>query len=219
MNGACVLVLAAASATAFEVERGEGSLRVHLEQESVATYVWKDETISRPFWKDLHAPGGLRVTRNHPPVEGREATDHATMHPGLWLAFGDISGHDFWRNKATVRLDRFLEEPAVRGETLTFAVQCSLRSMDGTVLGRQQDRFVFSARPGGILLTWKATFLPAAIGPLVFGDQEEMGLGIRLAANLVERNGGRIRSSAGGEGAAATWGQPARWCDASGIVD
>ena len=25
------------------------------------------------------------------------------MHPGLWLAFGDLNGIDFWRNKAPVR--------------------------------------------------------------------------------------------------------------------
>ena len=32
----------------------------------------------------------------------QDLDDHPTMHPGLWLAFGDINGADFWRNKGRV---------------------------------------------------------------------------------------------------------------------
>src|SRR5262245_2261495 len=64
-------------------------------------YHFKDARIKRPFLAHLHAPDGTQVTRNHPPKAG-DAGDHDTMHPGLWLAFGDLGGADFWRNNGTV---------------------------------------------------------------------------------------------------------------------
>ena len=69
--------------------------------------------ILRPYFCNVHAPGGIQVTRNHPPVAGQDATDHDTMHPGLWLAFGDINGQDFWRNKGRIEHVRFTEPPKV----------------------------------------------------------------------------------------------------------
>ncbi|MFH1740435.1 MAG: DUF6807 family protein, partial [bacterium] len=65
-----------------------------------AKYVFNDDEISRPYFCDVYAPSGIQVTRNHPPIEGVDRTDHATYHPGLWLTFGDISGSDVWRNSA-----------------------------------------------------------------------------------------------------------------------
>ena len=79
----------------------------------VAHFVFKDEQILRPHFAHVHTPDGTQVTRTHPPVAGKDAVDHATMHPGLWLAFGDVSGNDFWRNKATVRHERFTGAPTV----------------------------------------------------------------------------------------------------------
>jgi hypothetical protein len=54
----------------------------------------------------LRAPSGVAVTRHHPPIAGSDATDHDTMHPGVWLAFGDLNAQDFWRNKARIPLAR-----------------------------------------------------------------------------------------------------------------
>ena len=68
------------------------------------------------------------------------------------------------------------------------------------------------------MLIWDATY-HSDLQDFVFGDQEEMGLGVRLATNLIEKHGGLIRSSEGLEGAAATWGRAAAWCDYAGVVD
>ena len=70
----------------------------------VATYVFRDDKILRPYFANVHAPGGIQVTRNHPPVPGKDATDHDTMHPGVWLAFGNLSGQDFWRQRGQASL-------------------------------------------------------------------------------------------------------------------
>ncbi len=183
----------------------------------VATYVFRDDKILRPYFTGLHVPGGITVTRTHPPVAGKDATDHDTMHPGLWLAFGDISGQDFWRNKAVVRHERFLQEPAGRGADLTFASLNRLVASDGSSLGTQVSRVTLRPHAAGYFLIWEATFEPDR-ADLVFGDQEEMGLGVRLATPLTEKNGGMIRNSAGLKTAKATWGKTASWCDYSGTI-
>ncbi len=80
----------------------------------VAEYVFEDAEILRPYFTRLHSPTGILLTRNHPPVAGTDATDHATMHPGIWLAIGDINGQDFWRNKAKIKHIRFTSEPPLK---------------------------------------------------------------------------------------------------------
>jgi hypothetical protein len=183
----------------------------------VADFVFRDDRILRPYFANLHAPGGLRVTRNHPPVEGADAVDHDTMHPGLWLAFGDINGVDFWRNKGRIQQVRFLEPPIVEQSRLRFATECRLLAPSGEALGSVTNRFELSSRAGGWLVVWEALFRSDA-GPLAFGDQEEMGFGVRVATAITEKNGGQIRNSAGQGTARTTWGQPAAWCDYSGVI-
>src|SRR3954449_9919488 len=68
-----------------EFERRADALKITADGEPVATYVLRDDTILRPYFAHLFAPGKVPVTRRFPPVEGTDPTDHATMHPGLWL--------------------------------------------------------------------------------------------------------------------------------------
>ena len=49
-----------------------------------------------------------------------------------------------------------------------------------------------------------------------FGDQEEMGLGIRVATDHAVTNGGVITSSDGRKNEKQVWGRQADWCDYSG---
>jgi putative membrane-bound dehydrogenase-like protein len=202
----------------FHVEQRADRLVIGHSGQPVAEFVFRDEKILRPYFANVHAPGGMKATRNHPPVAGVDATDHDTMHPGLWLAFGDISGADFWRNKGRIEHVRFTEPPAVHDGRLTFATDCRLRTPDGPTLCAMSNRFTLTAQASAWLLVWDATFR-SDDGEFTFGDQEEMGFGARVATAITEKNGGVITSSAGLKTAKNTWGQPAEWCDYSGIVD
>ncbi len=155
------------------------------------------------------------MTRNHPPVKGVDALDHEQLHPGIWLAFGDINGQDFWRNKAAMEHLRFVSAPTIADGRLTFATECRLMTGDGQPLGLMTNNFTLTARPHGWLLVWSAEFR-AGQQAITFGDQEEMGFGARVATAFTEENGGLIRSSTGKQTAEQTWGQPASWCDYSG---
>lgn len=199
----------------FSVQRQEDRLLISLSGSPVAEFVFDDDEILRPYFSNLRLANGLQVTRNHPPVEGLDSTDHPTMHPGVWLGFGDISGHDFWRNKGNIKHQRFITEPQIKDGRLTFDTECQLLTHQGQALCRLSNHFTLTPRPSGWLLVWSATF-HADRQEIVFGDQEEMGLGARLATAMTEKNGGLILNSSGLQSAGQTWGQPAKWCDYSG---
>lgn len=203
---------------AFQVEERPDRLIITRSDRPVAEFVFRDEKILRPYVTRLHAPGGLQLTRNHPPQPNVDATDHDLMHPGLWLAFGDISGHDFWRNKATIEHVRFIAPPGVENGDLRFSTESRLLTATGDPLCQLTSRFHLADRPAGYLLVWDATFR-SDTRDITFGDQEEMGFGARLATPLIEKNGGRLLNSHGKTTAAQTWGQPAAWCDYAGTAD
>lgn len=205
-------------ARSWDFEDRGGMLALRFDGQSVAEFVYRDAKVLRPFFANLRAPGDVAVTRHHPPMAGTDATDHDTMHPGVWLAFGDVNGQDFWRNKGRIEHLRFAEPPRVENGRLTFATENRLLTTHGQPVCTQVSHFTLAARPAGFLLVWDATF-SADLGDVIFGDQEEMGLGARVATAITEKNGGVITSSAGLITAKNTWGQPAEWCDYSGTVN
>ena len=213
----CLAAELASSKNELRFEWGNGKLIILCDGQGVGEFVYRDEKIPRPFFANLRAPGGIQVTRNYPPQPGKDDMDHATVHPGVWLAFGDVNGQDFWRNRATIRHERFTAEPAVREGRLSFATESRMLTTEGQPICTLHSQFTFSVRPAGYLLIWDAVF-HAEQREIVFGDQEEMGLGVRVATPIAERNGGLIVSSSGDKTARQTWGKAYQWCDYSGVV-
>ena len=211
-------VPAAAPAADVAFQRQPGQVQVTIDGTDVATYVYADPQIPRPYFAHVHAPDGTRVTRNHPPVEGRDRTDHDTMHPGIWMAFGDLSGTDIWRNKGRVVHERFVQQLTGGSDEGGFAVRNRYETSDGQPICHEVCRFQFLVRPHGYLLLWDSTF--SSDDEFYFGDQEEMGLGVRLATSIavVSGQGGRILDSQGRRNGVAVWGKTADWCDYSGPV-
>jgi putative membrane-bound dehydrogenase-like protein len=203
------------ASSGFSVDQQKDRLCISLDGKRIVDFVFLDDKILRPYFANARLVDERQVTRNHPPVKGVDALDHDNMHPGIWLAFGDISSHDFWRNKAAMEHVRFVSEPQIADGRLTFSNECRLKTSSGQSIGSLTNAFTLMHRPSGWLLVWDATF-HADQGPIVFGDQEEMGFGARVATPFTETNGGLIRSSSGKQTAKETWGQPAKWCDYSG---
>lgn len=202
----------------FQVTQEPDRLIIAHSSRPVAEFVFRDGKILRPYFANVHTPGGLKATRNHPPIAGADAADHDTMHPGLWLAFGDINGADFWRNKGRIEHIRFTAPPVVKDGLLTYTTECVLRAPDGRAICSLTNRFTLRAQTHAWLIGWDATFR-ASDADLTFGDQEEMGFGARVATGITEKNGGVITNRRGLRTANATWGQPSEWCDYSGLID
>ena len=226
MKSPCLLVLAVAllATTCHAADRAPAinfsarprMIVIKAGDQPLATYVYSDPDIPRPYFKDLHAPGHLQVTRHHPPREGIDPTDHPDYHPGLWLDFGDLSGADFWRNKARVEHVEFTQPPTVSADRAAFTVRNRYLKDDQT-LCEEICTYTFLLRPAGYLILWDSTF-QSDHDDFWFGDQEEMGLGVRLATPIMVKanKGGRILNSAGQTNEKATWGKQAAWCDYSG---
>ncbi|QDV34379.1 Serpin (serine protease inhibitor) [Tautonia plasticadhaerens] len=189
-------------------------LRITVGGQPFATYVFERGETPSPFLEHLHTPGEVQVTRNNPPVEGVDIADHPTFHPGLWLAFGDLGGADSWRNADPIRHAGFVKEPQGGPGRGGFTVR-NLHSRDGGVIAEEICRLTVLSRPAGTLLVWDSEFRPMD-DSLAFGDQEEMGLGVRVATPLTVVNAGRIIDDEGRVDEARVWGQQADWCSYSG---
>ncbi len=202
----------------FRWTRAAGRLAITHGETPVATYVFSDSTILRPYLENLRAPSGVQLTRNNP-LQPADAADHATMHPGLWLGFGSINGQDFWRNKGKIEHVGFLRPPAVEEGVFSFVTDNQLIAPDGAVIGRQTLEISVRASGEFAYLVTVASTLQGAQVDLEFGDQEEMGLGVRMETGLTEKAGGRVTNSAGTQGAKAVWGNTATWAAYAREVD
>ena len=207
-----------------------GQMPITVDGKTVAVYVYEDPKISRPYFAHIKAPDGIQASRNYPPIAGQDLTDHSTYHPGLWMSFGDISGSDYWRIKARVEHVQCPGAPKGGPGKGTFTVlNHYLDQQDASkVVCDELCHFTFLVRPEGYLLLWDATF--SSDHEFYFGDQEEMGLGFRVATPIrVEKNNSRRRASVDGNGTILDskgrkneeqiWGNTADWCDYSGTID
>lgn len=220
VSGFLTLLSAAMSGRSeeFRIEHREDRLVITDGPEPVTEFVYKDEKILRPYFANVHVPGGFGVTRPHPPDPATGSADHADMHPGIWMGFGDVSGHDFWRNKGRIVHERFVLEPTASADQVSIVTVSTMQGENGEKLAKVLNAFLLARLPGGWRLDWKARITPQVDG-FYFGDQEEMGLGVRVATPLTERSGGLITSSEHRTTAGETWGQRAAWCDYSGMID
>ncbi|MBX9792490.1 MAG: PmoA family protein [Pirellulales bacterium] len=215
--------LASANEPTIRFAHEPGALRVSAGDQPVATYFYQDREITRPFFAHVHAPGGLPVTRHHPPRPGIDDTDHGTagnyFHPGIWLAFSDLSGHDYWRLKAPVRHEAFVAEPAAKADHGTFTVRNSYRDelQPDVTVAHELCRYTVVAIPGAFVLVSDSLFW-SVDRALEFGDEEEMGFAVRVATPLAVKHGGHLRDSAGRHGEQQIRGRSAPWCDYSGTV-
>jgi hypothetical protein len=224
---ASTALAAAPDARVVEFARGNDRVTVAIDGLPVAVYCYHDETITRPFFAHVRAPSGLQVTRHHPPIEGQDSPDHATFHPGIWMSFGDISGSDYWRIMARVRQKEFVDEPRGGPGKGTFAVRNEYldQKNPSNVVCNELARYTFLVRPSGYLLLWDSTF--SSSKEFYFGDQEEMGLGFRVATPLrvegkskinLPPGNGTILDSQGRKNEKQIWGNSADWCDYSGTM-
>lgn len=203
----------------FTFDEQPSKVVVRLDGVAVASFVYDDAAVGRPYWCDVRSPSGIPLTRSHPP-QAPDDLDHVAMHTGLWMSFGDLSGCDYWRCKARTQQVRFLESPASHGKTGGFSVlNHYLKTDSSEVLATEKADYQFCEVPHGYRLQWSSEFR-AIDKDIVFGDQEEMGLGVRMVSSLAEKRGqgGRILDSDNRVGAKQVWGEPVEWCDSSGRI-
>src|SRR5687768_8374455 len=160
------LILAAAAAAVLMTPVLEGQVKsvavtakaserrvdVLVDGKPFTSYIYPT-TLKKPSLFPIRTAKGTVVTRGFP-LEPRpnERVDHP-HHVGLWLNHGNVNGLDFWNNSdglpaaqapkmGTVVHRRVVEAKggADRGE---LAIEADWVKPDGSVLLREQTRFVF----------------------------------------------------------------------------
>jgi hypothetical protein len=202
-----------------DFQQKPGELLITIGGKPFATYVYEDQEITRPYFAHVKTRCGIQVTRNHPPATD-DPQDHATFHPGIWLSFGDINGNDYWRIKSKVEHEMFIEQPVGGIGDGSFSVRNYYMSSDGKErILAERVKYSIKVRPSGIFLMANSTFSSAS-GDFTFGDQEEMGLGIRVNTQIsVQYGQGNITNAEGMKDGEGTWGKSSKWIDYSGIID
>ena len=202
-----------------EFQMKPGKVHITIGGAPFASYIYEDPEISRPYFAHVKAPNGTQVSRNHPPIEGKDRTDHATYHPGVWLTFGDISGNDYWRLKARTKHERFVQKPKGGPGRGTFAVENRYLSTNGAkTVCVETCRYTVLVREAGHLLIMDSSF-SSDEGDFTFGDQEEFGLGIRVTTPISVKEDGQITNADGMVNEKKVWGKQSDWCDYAGPVE
>lgn len=195
-----------------------GRLKIEYNGEALTEFVFVDADVPRPYFAFMNSRNGIRLTRKHPP-RADEAQDHIGLHTGVWLAFGDISGNDYWRLKAKVEHAGFVEKPQVIDKRVRWTVRNRYKSTDGSsTVCEEVCEYTVEVLGKGWLLTTDSVFRSDA--EFSFGQQDEMGLGVRVPTAMAVKSGqgGRIVDSAGRKNEKEIWGTNADWVDYGGIV-
>ena len=202
----------------FDFDRRDGELDIRVDGHPVATYVWADPVTFRPYFKQVFALNGkAQITRPHPPGP-EDFDDHETYHPGIWWGFGDVGGNDYWRLKNKIAGGEFLGKPKAQRDYAEFAVRNQLLDGQGQLFCVQTCRYRFYKQRHGMLIVCESSLIRKK-ADFWLGDQEEMGLAVRVAKSITQKQGGKIYDSEGRTDRKALRTHQADWCDYSGSID
>lgn len=174
-----------------------------------------------PYLWPVRGPGGVEMTRAFPvaPAREGEAKDHP-HHTSMWLAHGDVNGHDFWHSKgATPRVD-VLGEPkvAVKAGVMTVDMIAEWIASPGEALLREKRRMTLSEMDGVRHIDVDVRL--EALVDVTFGDTKEGTFALRLHPALRLRGEVAKGKALDSEGRAdrALWGKRSRWLAYHGPV-
>ena len=232
----------------MQVVPNEAARRVDItyDGQPFTSYMWPT-TLKKPVLYPLRAPDGTILSRGYP-LEPRpgERVDHP-HHAGMWFNYGNVNGFDFWNNSDAIKPADREKMGSVRQVRIVSAhsgrdrgdltVETVWTDGKGEDLIQATTHFVFEHRPDANVIDRVTTL--KALQPIVFHDDKEGMLGIRVAHFLespTEKGGmfadasGRVTKVADADTTGATgmyltsegkqgdaaWGTRGRWCLLSG---
>jgi len=175
-----------------------------------------DPDHEKPYCHPFIGPAGVALTRMGLPTdaEGR------THRHGLWLAYRDLDGENFWDDRADHGRQRHQSirrlTDGVASARLTHHL--TWESAGGQPKLTEQRHLRLWALPGGERLLDLSLELRAGERPVRFGRSPFGFLGARVARTMAVAGGGRVTTATGARDEAGALHQRARWCDYSGPV-
>jgi hypothetical protein len=165
---------------------------ISIDGQPFTSYIYP-QSLEKPVLYPIRSAAGLVVTRGYPlePQPGERA-DHP-HHIGHWFNYGDVNGYDFWGNsvetpanlkpKTGVIVQKAITRAAGGDKSGELSINADWVIPDGSILLREQTRFIFAGEPGARTID-RTTTWTAADKPLAFNDTKEGAFGIRVARSL-----------------------------------
>ena len=170
----------------------ERRVDVIIDGQPFTSYIYPP-TLKKPVLYPLRTAAGTLVTRGFPldPRKG-ERVDHP-HHVGLWFNHGDVNGLDFWNNSDAIGPDRAarmgtivhrrIAEATSGDDRAVLVVEAEWLDAVGRPLLRERSQFTFAGTPDSRAIE-RLTTLTALDKPVVFRDNKEGMLGLRVAREL-----------------------------------
>ncbi|HEV1284583.1 MAG TPA: PmoA family protein, partial [Bryobacteraceae bacterium] len=178
----------------------------------------------KPYFHPLRSASGQIVTRSFPMenIPGESTTDQ--HHRGVWLAYRDVNGFDFWQNEFSYHnknagkvITRRLYDLKSGQDRGSFRGTFAWLSPTGDAILEESRTMTFSGDSATRIVDVDITL--KALVDTTFGDAKDGAFSVRLAEPLTEKNSGTILNSEGGRKMDQTWGKPASWVDYSGELN
>ncbi|MEZ0484701.1 PmoA family protein [Fibrella aquatica] len=231
------------------LKRENGRVAVLVDGQLFTAYIYPGpDVLKKPVLYPILTATGNPITRGWPmdPRPG-ERVDHP-HHVGLWFNYGDVNGYDLWNNSSSVDpkgiygtiVNTNIARLNEKGNKAELTVEADWQDRDGKTMLHETTLFTFEA-DGNTRRIDRQTTLKAAGNDVVFKDNKEGMLGLRLARQLehpsnkaelftdasgkatavakLDNSGvtGKYRSATGIEGD-AVWGTRAPWVTLTGTL-
>ncbi len=230
---------------------GKAHIDVLVDGKPFTSYIWPG-SLKKPTLYPIRSGAGVVITRGFPPSAGERA-DHP-HHVGLWFNYGDVNGYDFWNHSNAIHDPARLEKmgriihsgvtqmDSGRGHAVLGVRTRWVSAQNGTPLVDEETTFTFRATADGLRTIDRATYLRAAGQDVIFGDNKEglLGLRVRRAFEDPAEKGGEFVDAAGkvtktdtldptgvtgvytsseGKIGGKVWGTRGKWTTLGGTVD
>jgi Methane oxygenase PmoA len=187
--------MAAPAQVKVVADEAQKRVDVTIDGKPFTAYVWPD-SLMKPVLDPLVAPDGTTVTRGYPLFPGNgERVDHP-HHAGLWFNYGNLDNVDYWNNSTAIPEQDRAKFGTIHHNKIVLTksgtnsgelvVDSTWTNGQGKNVITQRTRYVFSRTKEGrsidVLLTLHA------LDKLVFHDDKEGMLGIRVASFLESAN-------------------------------
>jgi len=191
------------------------------------------ESVAKPYFWPVNAPGNIPVTRAWPLEKGspKETTDHVHQK-SIWFCHGDVlpegleiqqkikgvRGVDFWSEAPGHGIIVCTEAVVSKEGPGSLKTRNEWRTADGKKILDETRVIGLKVLPNGSRLLTLDIDMHANDYPITFDDTKEGSMGVRVSDEIVTKNGGRFTNAEGKVDEKAIWGQPSPWCDYVGRI-
>ncbi|MCE9532897.1 MAG: PmoA family protein [Planctomycetes bacterium] len=218
---------------AVGIKKTKNTIEFSVGKDKVTTYHF-GESVAKPYFYPLYAPGNVPVTRAWPMEKGapKETVDHIHQK-SVWFCHGDIipegielkakikgvKGVDFWSENVGHGKIVCTEvgEPKMTNKGASISTRNEWRTAEGVRILDEVRTIHFQVIGDSRLLTLDIE-LTASVCPLTFGDTKEGSMGVRVNDEIITKNGGHFYNANGKVDEKEIWGHPSDWCDYVGSV-